>query len=786
MGVSRRILAGVLLVALAVIAGIASFRVSNNAGAAPANDNLASAVDILLQPYTNYQSTIGAGTEAGETTVYSTCTGPNPSPTVGQTVWYKWTAPSAITILADTIGSDFDSTIAVYSGPASSPTFGSLTLVGCNDQFSANDAGLSFAATSGTTYYFQVGGYFANSGNAILNLGTAPATTGTVFTVNTTLTGADVFPGNGVCNDGLGNCTLQAAIDESNALAGVQFIRFAVGSGAITLTGGYTITGSVNIDARTQPGFLGVPLVSLSGPAGNGLVVNSTGVTIRGFVMNGFTGTNNSAIAISADGAVIQGNYIGTNAGGSAASANNIGISATSSNNTIGGITTAARNLISGNTVQGLYFSGGSGDRVSGNYVGTDIVGFTAIPNGGGTGRGALQLSGTDNSTIGGTIAGSGNLISGNSRYGVAISELGGGTPNAATGNTVQGNLIGTVVTGATALANTEGGIFIGGGVNNTVGGTGGANTIAYNGGPGVAVSLDGDPSHVSAAATGNNIRGNSIHDNAGAGIDLNADGVTANDAGDPDSGPNNLQNFPILTGSFVGGGATTVTGTLNSTASTSYTLEFFSITTCDATNGEGQTLLGSTNVLTDGSGNVTFNSGPLTAVTIGDKVTATATKQGASLDTSEFSACSTSCGDSDTDLVCDGSDNCPQWANPSQSLPPYPTTADDADCDGFRDTTSATNNAPETYIGTDPLKHCAATGTADDEGTPDAWAVDFNDNRLVNGQDVAKFSLAYNKAVGAGPFGGIPGVRFDFSGNGIINGQDIGKFSPFYNKTCA
>jgi hypothetical protein len=99
-----------------------------------------------------------------------------------------------------------------------------------------------------------------------------------------------------------------------------------------------------------------------------------------------------------------------------------------------------------------------------------------------------------------------------------------------------------------------------------------------------------------------------------------------------------------------------------------------------------------------------------------------------------------------------------------------------------------ATNNAPETYVGTNPAQKCAATSAVNDEPEPDAWPVDFNDNQIVNGQDLGKFAVAYSRAVGDGPFGNppVPGTRFDFSGNGVINGQDIGKYAVFYNKSCS
>jgi hypothetical protein len=142
-------------------------------------------------------------------------------------------------------------------------------------------------------------------------------------------------------------------------------------------------------------------------------------------------------------------------------------------------------------------------------------------------------------------------------------------------------------------------------------------------------------------------------------------------------------------------------------------------------------------------------------------------------------------CDDTDGDGVKNAHDTCPNWANASQALPNWPIPSGDADCDGFPGTVGVANVAPETTVGTSPTAHCSATGVANDEPDPDAWPMDFNDNRIVNGQDVAKFAPAYNKSVSAGPFGGLPGVRFDYTGNNIINGQDVAKFSPFYNKAC-
>jgi hypothetical protein len=142
----------------------------------------------------------------------------------------------------------------------------------------------------------------------------------------------------------------------------------------------------------------------------------------------------------------------------------------------------------------------------------------------------------------------------------------------------------------------------------------------------------------------------------------------------------------------------------------------------------------------------------------------------------------STDSSDTDGDGVADSADACPLYSTS------WPVPSGDTDCDGFPDSVLVSGTAPESYIGTKPIKRCATTTAANDEPSADAWAVDFNDNRIVNGQDVGRFAAAYGNAVASGPFGAppLPGVRFDYSGNGVINGQDVGKFSAYYGKSCA
>jgi len=157
-----------------------------------------------------------------------------------------------------------------------------------------------------------------------------------------------------------------------------------------------------------------------------------------------------------------------------------------------------------------------------------------------------------------------------------------------------------------------------------------GHNTINGNG-AGVLLASSG---------TGVVLSANSIFNNKGLGIDLGNDGITLNDTGDPDTGPNNLQNYPVLTAMSSSGGNTNIQGTLNSTANTTFKLEFFSNTSCSPTGfGEGETFLGTQQVTTDANGNVAFTA-QLTGLSLpaGAVVTATATDPGNN--TSEFSKC--------------------------------------------------------------------------------------------------------------------------------------------------
>jgi len=214
------------------------------------------------------------------------------------------------------------------------------------------------------------------------------------------------------------------------------------------------------------------------------------------------------------------------------------------------------------------------------------------------------------------------NLISGNT----------GGGVHTVSSTTLRGNLIGTKRDGTTALPNAYGVLLQG--TASTVGGSvaGQPNIIAFNTGNGVNVNY---------TSFGNRIAQNSIYSNTALGITLTGTGIPlANDLGDPDSSAGNVgQNYPVITSAPIAAGTATITGTINSNASTALHLEFFSSVACNASGyGEGQTFIGAIDVLTDGSGNASF--GPLGFAVPGGQSVITSTATSVVGGTSEFSQC--------------------------------------------------------------------------------------------------------------------------------------------------
>ena len=454
---------------------------------------------------------------------------------------------------------------------------------------------------------------------------------------------------------------------------------------------GVTVTGARATNNRIEGNFMGTDASGTRGLGAHyGVLItdapsNLVGGTEAG-AGNVISGNAQAAVFIQGGTATdnkVQGNRIGTDASGTRTLGNGSGVFLLAPGNLVGGAEVGARNIISGSGGWGVQVSD-SGNRVEGNFIGTDATGTKALGNVGG----GLVIQGGSGTVVGGTASGAGNVISGNRDHGISI-QLG-----HTTDNRVEGNRIGTDATGTKALGNrnfgvmifgastrstigrgntiahnTSGGVRIigsgnrvegnviesngGSGVdldplspaagyptnNNTVGGatSAQANVIRDNEGAGVRVRQV-----AGASSVGNSILSNDIFSNAGLGIDLgSAGGVTPNDPDDPDTGANGLQNFPVITGATrdPNTGVTTVTGTLNSSPGQTHTIQCF-LTEAGGDpsgHGEGQRLLDTTTTATGADGDSPAFTCAGTGLAVGDKVSATATNT-ATGDTSEFS----------------------------------------------------------------------------------------------------------------------------------------------------
>jgi titin len=398
---------------------------------------------------------------------------------------------------------------------------------------------------------------------------------------------------------------------------------------------------------------------------------------------NVIAASHNNNVSISGTGNVVQGNFVGTNAAGTSVLADHgTGVAVGGSGNVVGGTAVGAGNLVSGH-YYGVYLGDEGGHLVQGNFIGTDVTGRLALGN-----ETGIFVCSSPNNVIGGPSAAARNVISGNR----GPAHLNGGIYiyNGADGTRIEGNFIGTDVTGKNPLGNEPQGIYlldVGGSVR--IGGAafGAGNVISGNIGPGVriydavgattvlhgnfigtksnglyplgnlgdGVLIEYASSHssvggltdgsgnrigfnggagvrVQAGVAGpsilNPILGNAIFGNAGLGIDLGPAGVTPNDDGDADTGDNELQNHPILGAAFPSSHTSlTVQGTLNSTPNTTFRIEFFANTLCDPSGyGQAERYLGATYAATNASGNASFEAILAAEVPVGNLVAATAT----------------------------------------------------------------------------------------------------------------------------------------------------------------
>jgi hypothetical protein len=332
----------------------------------------------------------------------------------------------------------------------------------------------------------------------------------------------------------------------------IKFNIPGVGLHTIVLSSALPIIVSdpIIIDGTSQLGYAGTPVIELNGNniSATGLFIQAGNSTIKGLVINRFNGRG--IILSSGGGNTIVNNYIGTNVAGTADLGNSmegVFIQSLSSNNVIGG-SGANRNVISGNDGDGILISSGTNNIIQANFIGTNAAGTAAIGNDdsgvlvisdnnivgmgnviSGNHRGitfqttadgnfvwgnfigttfdgmaalgnaqeGILLQGANNQ-IGGVAAGMRNVVSANGAAGISISG------NSANGNSVQGNLIGVKANGSAALGNSSAGVRVADGSNNLIGGTAPAQRNVISGNV-YGVSILG------ASATGNTLQGNYI-----------------------------------------------------------------------------------------------------------------------------------------------------------------------------------------------------------------------------------------------------------------------------------
>lgn len=495
----------------------------------------------------------------------------------------------------------------------------------------ANDFAIKVAGVFDT----MIGGTAAGSGNVIIGKSPNPAVLDVVATG-----GGTKLQGNFVGLNATGDATLGfggiVILTTGNLIGGtVPGARNVIASDGRS---GLEIFGT---DNRVQGNYIGSN-ASGTAPLGTQYGINLQGNDNRiGGVEAGARNVIVSSMSVAGLRHSIQGNYIGVNPTGSPVPApprsfsqvpSPAGVIIQYSDATvIGGAAAGARNTIAG----GVTVFAAVDCNVQGNYIGTDATGQAAAPDGRGvsvaTPDGRISRIADRNSIRF-------NVIAAAAGHGVAL--------QGDAGTTVEGNFIGIAADGTTSLGVAGSGINIeragfyrSGSVRALIV----ANTIAFCG-------KDRSVSGGGILAEGggrNRFTANRIFANAALGIDLagthpqNASvsraGVTPNDVGDTDSGPNTLQNYPLFTSVAFANGNATVKGTLNSAANGEYRLEFFASESVDDSGfGEGQFYLGFANVTTNASGDAAFEV-TLAVPAAARSISATATD--ADGNTSEFSA---------------------------------------------------------------------------------------------------------------------------------------------------
>lgn len=339
----------------------------------------------------------------------------------------------------------------------------------------------------------------------------------------------------------------------------------------------------------SRPAIIKIALNGTAAGAGaSGFSITGNSSYISGLAIYGF----DTGIIINGNANVVAGCHIGLDVMGMAPAGNAFGgIVITGQQNRIGGGVHAQRNVIAGNFNGIAVFPEAPANRIEGNYIGTDATGNATIADNGFDG---ISVSSDNNVIVN-------NVIVGHSSNNVLISLWANGFP-IPTGNVVQGNRIGHHADGSfSSFANNCQGVSLNNARNTTIT----ENTIFGNGCQGVLISGD--------AATGNLVSNNSIYGNAGLAINLGLDGVTPNDPGDTDAGPNELQNFPVLESAKANPAKTKVKGFIDTPNPRAVAIEFYvNPAPHPSGHGDGEKLIGS--VAPKSNGKIKANLPPVPA----------------------------------------------------------------------------------------------------------------------------------------------------------------------------
>lgn len=468
----------------------------------------------------------------------------------------------------------------------------------------------------------------------VLSLFRLIPTSAVTFTVNSTADSSDASPGDGVCDAGGGVCTLRAAIEEANALAGADTIQFAVGSGPQTITINTplpTVNETVTIDGTTQPGYSGTPLIALDGNNASlvGMRLGGGASTIRALQIDRF---GNGGILLVSDGNIVEQCIVGTDVSGT----QNLG------NGSNGILVQASNNLVRNNVIAFNAYTG---------------VGVYETPNSSFPLFTALTPDQTHTTQTIDYVddCGSFHHVNDNSpildNAGHAFNENFGARFTATMSIPMAGSYhfafpnlddLGRLVIDSTEYVNGNGGsgpqfadVVLSPGdhaieVDYWEGG--GAATIHFTAsGPGTPTFGAGWFAELFQGripSEGNKISRNSIYDNSNQGIALSCCCVDINDAGDLDVGPNTFLNYPVFTNRTINPNNSI---TLDGTAPPNALVEVFASTNDNNGHGEGKVFLGDVTANGGGDFNITVTLPP-------GYYSVTATATDASNNTSEFS----------------------------------------------------------------------------------------------------------------------------------------------------